>query len=149
MGDKCSEIVAVKGGRGGQRVEDKFSVLSTEVVQDLVGPFNSHGGSLCLRPSNTAVMLVPPFDFRFRTQRQPEGSERSWPTELIVTGHFLCLVDRGPLKSPVWSFDDARALYTSTNKHAYKIAVAHAMHALGEGLVMERMLEFLELLLVD
>ena len=50
-----------------------------------------------------------------------------------MTGHFLCLVDRGPLKSPVWSFDDARALYTSNNKHAYKIVVAHAMHALGDG----------------
>ena len=36
--------------------------------------------ALTLRPNNTAVMLVPPLEFKFRTRRQ-EGTGK-WPTEL-------------------------------------------------------------------
>ena len=99
-----------------------------------------------LRPNNTAVMLVPPLEFKFRTRRQ-EGTGK-WPTELVVTGHFMCLVDRQGKKGPRWAFDDDRAEYGPENKHAYKLAVADAMRALGREreVVPARLLEFLSLL---
>jgi hypothetical protein len=58
----------------------------------------------------------------------------------------MCLVDRGVGRVPQWAFDDERAEYGVTNKHAYKLAVADAMLALGEGVVPAHILEFLELL---
>ncbi len=113
----------------------------------MVGAFNKTGhGSLVLRANNTAVMLVPPLEFKFKTQRQRDQDGRKWPTQLIVTGHFLCLVDRVG-KSPRWAFDDERAAYGAENKLAYKRAVAAAMHALPqEQVVPKRMMRFLSLL---
>ena len=98
---------------------------------------------MILRENKTAVMLVPPLDFSFKTRREQQG--KSWPTELVVTGHFMCLVDRAGPKGPRWAFDDARAQYDATNKHAYKLAVAEAMRELGEA-VPARVRAFLALL---
>ena len=91
------EISAVRGARGGKFVEDTFSITATDLVKKLVAPFNTVGhGALVLRENKTAVMLVPPLDFTFKTRRL-DADGRSWPTELVVTGHFMCLVDRaGP-----------------------------------------------------
>ena len=141
-----TDIRAVKGSRGGKFIEDQFDITSTDLVSRIVGEFNTTGhGALTLRENNTAVMLVPPLEFKFRTRRQ-EGTEK-WPTELLVTGHFMCLVDRKGKKGPRWAFDDDRAEYGLENKHAYKLAVADAMRALGsERVVPAHMLEFLSLL---
>ena len=139
-----SDISAVRGARGGKFVEDMFSITATDLVKQLVARFNAVGhGALVLRENKTAVMLVPPLDFSFRTRREEHGG--SWPTELVVTGHFMCLVDRSGPKGPRWAFDDARAEYDATNKHAYKLAVAAAMSALGEA-VPARVRAFLALL---
>ena len=92
-------------------------------------------------------MLVPPLEFRFKTRRQDGVDGRKWPTELVVTGHFMCLVDRKGGRPPRWAFDDDRAEYGALNKHAYKLAVAASMRALGnEHAVPARLLKFLELL---
>jgi hypothetical protein len=140
-----TEIRAVRGSRGGKFIEDQFDVVSTDLVSKLVGEFNAAGhGALALRENNTAVMLVPPLEFKFRTRRQ-EGTEK-WPTELLVTGHCMCLVDRKGAKGPRWAFDDDRAEYGPENKHAYKLAVADAMRALGRDVVPTRLLDFLSLL---
>ena len=113
-----------------------------------MGQFNTDGhGSLALRRQNTAVMLVPPLTFTFKAQRAGSGEDvRKFPTELIVTGHFITLVDRKARKNPVWNFDDARAEYTPENKLAYKVAVANAMRALGPGVVPAHILKFLSIL---
>ena len=90
-------------------------------------------------------MLVPPLTFTFKTRRD----DRSAPTELVVTGHFMCLVHREG-KQPRWAFDDERAAYADANKLAYKIAVAHAMHELGSRVELPApLLSFLSLLLPD
>jgi hypothetical protein len=141
----------VKGARGGKIVEDQFEVASVDIVHDLVGVFNKKRahchGALVFRDNNTAVMLVPPLEFKFRTKRQGDGDARTWPTEMSVTGHFMCLVDRKGPSGPRWAFDSTRAEYSSSNKHAYKIAVAAAMHELGPNIVPNRLLNFLSLLL--
>ena len=91
-------------------------------------------------------MLVPPLDLKFKTQRREAADGREWPTELIITGHFMALVDRVG-KPPRWAFDDERAEYDAQNKHAYKLAVAEAMRALGEkATVPAKHLRFLSLL---
>ena len=139
------EIRAVKGSRGGKYIEDQFDIVSTDLVSRIVGEVNATGhGALALRENNTAVMLVPPLEFKFKARRQ-EGSEK-WPSELVVTGHFMCLVDRKGRKGPRWAFDDDRAEYGIENKHAYKLAVAEAMRALGREVVPAHLLDFLSLL---
>ena len=153
-GEYVSDIKGIKGTRGGKHVEDRFSIVSTELVELLVGPFNSCGyGSLALRKQNTAVMLVPPLSFTFKTQRPADDDEdadknpRKFPTELTVTGHFITLVDRkAQRKAPLWKFDDERAAYSKENKLAYKMAVAAAMRALGPGVVPAHMLESLSIM---
>ena len=138
----------MKGGHGGKFVEDIFEVKSFSLIDLLIGKFNTIGhGALVFRDNNnTAVMLVPPFEFRFRTQRQASSDVRAWPTVLSVTGHFMCLVDRKGPRGPLWAFDDARVDYPKENKHSCKIALAAAMHALGPEVVPARILTWLNLL---
>ena len=96
-----------------------------------------------LRPGNdTLVMLVPPLEFKFKTKRVQGDT----PTDLVVTGHFVCLVDRKSKKGPRWAFDDERAEYTPVNKLSYKQAVAASARALGGAVVPEHLLRFLEIL---
>ena len=145
-----SAIYSVKGGRGGKFVEDQFDMVSTDLVSALVGKYNSKGhGALVVRDNKTAVMLVPPLEFKFRARRQADADGRAWPTELIVTGHFMCLVDRPNAKCPRWAFDDERAEYTPENKLAYKMAVAAAVKELGPAAVKlpARVTKFLSILM--
>lgn len=127
-----TEIFTVKGAHRGKFVEEQFDVVASDLINKLVGPYNKIGhGALVFRDqAKTAVMLVPPLTFTFKTQREEGVSPRKFPTELVVTGHFACLVDRGPRKAPNWRFDDARAEYSNDHKLAYKIAVAAAMREL-------------------
>ena len=144
--EAVSDITSVKGARGGKFVEDIFSIVSTDLVSEVVGEFNEGGhGSLVVRENNTAVTLVPPLEFKFKARRQADANHRKWPTELIITGHFMCLVDRVG-KTPRWAFDDDRAAYSKENKHAYKLAVAAAMMKLGAHVVPQRVRKFLKLL---
>ena len=147
--EAVSDIYSTKGARGGKFIADGFDIVSTDLVSELVGPFNRQGhGALVVRPNNTAVMLVPPLEFVFKTQRGEDPNGRTWPTQLIVTGHFMCLVDRGVRKSPRWAFDDERATYEKENKLAYKKAVAAAVATLPETIVLPaRVTNFLALLL--
>jgi hypothetical protein len=139
-----TDIAAVKGSRGGKFVEDQFDVVSTDFVEKIVGEFNKTGnGALTVRENLTAVMLVPPLEFKFKTTRTDDGK---CPTQLIVTGHFMCLVDRRGGKSPRWAFDDERAEYAPENKLAYKRAVAAAVRALGADVLPARIVRFLEIL---
>lgn len=144
------DIVTVKGARMGKYVEEEFEILGSDLVEKLIGPYNKagHGALVFREQQKTAVMLVPPLNFTFKTQREQGVSDlRKYPTELVVTGHFMCLVDRGPRKPPRWAFDTARALYSQENKLAYKIAVAAAMRELGPDVdVPAHMISFLEAL---
>ena len=146
--DSVSAIYSVKGARGGKHVEDQFDIIASDLVAELVGPFNKIGhGALVFRETSKTAMLVPPLTFTFKTRREDSGI--SAPTEMVVTGHFMCLVHREG-KDPRWAFDDERAAYADTNKLAYKVAVAHAMHELGSRVELPaRLLSFLSLLLPD
>jgi hypothetical protein len=141
--EMVSDIYSVKGSRNGTFVEDQFDLIASDLVQALIGPFNSagHGALVFREQAKTAVMLVPPLTFTFKTRRE-QGT--SWPTELVVTGHFMCLVHREG-KQPRWAFDDERALYG--NKLAYKKAVAAAVQELDPGVVPSQLVSFLSLLL--
>ena len=83
-----------------------------------------------------------------------DGDPRKFATELIVTGHFLCLVDRIGRKGPRWAFDEfsdekpwGRGNYGSeANKLAYKKALARAVRQLGADIVPARLLHFLSIL---
>ena len=143
--DMVSSIYAVKGARQGTYVEDQFDVIAPDLVERLVGKYNKTGhGALAFRQQEkTAVMLVPPLTFTFKTRRE-QGVD--WPTELVVTGHFMCLVHREG-KSPRWAFDEARADYGPAHKLAYKKAVAAAVQELEPGVVPSQLVSFLSLLL--
>ena len=145
---KVTDIVGVKGTNGGKHVVDRFEILSTEVVEKLVGEFNTVGhGALAFRKMNTAVMLLPPLIVTFKTFRTNGLSARKFPTELSLTGHFSMLVDRKAMrKDPLFKFDEDRAVYSDELKLSYKIAFAAAMRALGPGVVPAHLLKFLELL---
>ena len=143
--EMVSSIYAVKGARGGKFVEDQFDVVASDLVEHLVGKFNQTGhGALTFRAQEkTAVMLVPPLTFTFKTRREQDVA---WPTELVVTGHFMCLVHREG-KAPRWAFDEERAAYSQQHKLAYKKAVAAAVQELKPGVVPSQLVSFLSLLL--
>ena len=60
--DSVSAIYSVKGARGGKHVEDQFDIVASDLVAELVGPFNKigHGALVFREMRKTAVMLVPP-----------------------------------------------------------------------------------------
>ena len=128
--EMVSSIYSVKGARGGKFVEDQFDIVASDLVAGLVNQFNriGHGALVFREQQSTAVMLVPPLTFTFKSRRNEDGESVSAPTELVVTGHFMCLVHREG-KQPRWAFDDGRADYAEENKLAYKLAVAAALHA--------------------
>ena len=99
-GSYVSAIRPMRGARGGQYVEDVFDITKTRLVEELVGEFNNIcTGSLVFRDNGTAIMLVPPLEFKFKTKRVGK-SQRKFPTELVVAGHFISLVDRKGPKGP-------------------------------------------------
>jgi hypothetical protein len=106
---------SVRGARGGKYKEDQFDIVAADLVADLVGPFNKivHGALVFRDMSKTVVMLVPPLTFTFKTRRVDGGS--FGPTELVVTGHFMCLVHREG-KDPRCAFVDERAEYARESK---------------------------------
>ena len=142
-----TDIIGIKGTKGGKHVVDRFEVVSTQVVEELVAFHNKSGhGALALRKQSTAVMLVPPLKFTFKTQRRAAGDAFAMPTELTMQGHFVMLVDRKAMKKPpLWKFDEERADYSDEIKLAYKMAVARAMRERSD-VVPKHILKFLELL---
>lgn len=146
--DHVTDIISVKGGRGGRYIEDLFEVRSTDVVEALVGEFNVKGLGLAIfrDREKTGVAMVPPLEFKFKTKRDGDNP-RKYPTELVVTAHFMCVVKRPGRNDMRWAFDDDRAEYSALHKHAYKIALADAMQRMGPDVVPERLLEWLQPLL--
>ena len=146
-----------KGGCGGKYVEDVFSIINTSVTAGLCSRFNNNADNsfeaLVFRANRTAVMLCPPLEFRFKTVRTATN-ENVRHTELVVTGHFICLVDRIGPKGPRWAFDEytddkpwGRGNYGSAaNKLGYKVALARAVRKLGDKVVPRRILTFLSIL---
>lgn len=142
-----TDIVGLKGTKGGKHIVDRFEVQATQVVERLVAAYNKTGhGALALRKQNTAVMLVPPLKLSFRSQRREPDDARVMPTELLLQGHFVMLVDRKAMgKNPLWKFDEERAMYSKEVKLAYKIAVAAAMRERPD-VVPKHILKFLRIL---
>ena len=149
VGAYITDICGIRGTRGGRLIEDQFDMISTDMVASFVGEYNrTQGhGALVFRENRTAVMLVPPLEFRFKAKRDGDGDAAELVTKLVITGHFMCLVDNGPSRSPRWAFDDDRAEYAKENKLAYKIVVAAAMHDVGPGVIPSHLLQFLSLLM--
>ena len=144
--DHVSQIQAVRGAKGGKYIEDRFRVESTDAVKQLVGPFNKvHGhGSLILRPELTAVYLGPPIEFVFKTTREaPDGCMPR--TELIITGHFITVVDRKDMgQEPCFQFDEERCDYQQIAKDGYKLAVAEAAIELGTEIMPPHLMSFFQ-----
>ena len=122
-------------------------MISSDLVSKFIAPHNSSGeGALVFRKQeSTAILLAAALEFTFKSQRRPAGvSVAPAPTELIVTGHFVGLVERKGRKCPRWAFDEKRAAYSEVGKHGYKIALAHeATEAAG---VSEPLMSFLSVL---
>ena len=140
-----TEISSVKGGRGGLHVEDNFKVLSTDVVESIVGPFNDTGAGLAVfrERERKGVLMVPPLEFTFKTKREADKPVNKWKTELVVTAHFMCVIQRQGRGGARFAFDTARAAYTDEHKLASKIAAADAMRRMGPDVVPEKLLEYL------
>ena len=125
-----SDIYAVEGANGGEKVVDEFKVNSYDIMERHLVPFNtveySHG-PVYLRDKKYPVGLVGPWRFRFQTKRRGVGKERH-RTWLIVKGHAAAL--RNTPDGPVWElpkFTDTRPDGTrSPWAHAHKIAMATA-----------------------
>jgi hypothetical protein len=146
--EHVTDIDSVKGSRGGLHVEDSFKVLSTEVLEKIIGPFNAQGaGGLAVfrERERTGVVMVPPLEFIFKTWREPGVPAIRWRTELHVTAHFMCIVQRQGRGGGRFAFDTARAAYTDEHKLAYKIAAADALRRLGPEHVPAALLRFLAL----
>ena len=63
------DIVTVKGARMGKYVEEEFEILGSDLVEKLIGPYNKagHGALVFREQQKTAVMLVPPLNFTFKS----------------------------------------------------------------------------------
>lgn len=112
-----TDIVAVKGTKGGKFVEDKFTINSVGVVRNVISPFNFTGkGSVAHLKNGNAVMLAPPMYLHFRRTRIGV----TYPSELHVTAHYVILHERLTTKGPVFTFDDKRARYSDGTRVALK-----------------------------
>ena len=87
-------IASERGGGGGKNVTDSFYVTNYDVLHVLMGMPDI--GALVLRANRTAVMLVPPLKFAFKTVRA-DGARQS----LVVTAEFGALV----WGSRAWDFN--------------------------------------------
>ena len=144
-------IASERGGGGGRHVTDSFYVTSYDVLHALMG--EPHFGALLLRANSTAVMLVPPLKFAFKTVRAA-GAKQS----LVVTAEFGALV----WGSGRWDFNamhvtppkdedgderDEReaAQYTTMYNHKRGIKAAVVkLAAVKDGVVRPAMLEWLQ-----
>jgi hypothetical protein len=87
-------IASERGGGGGKNVTDSFYITSYDVLHVIMGMPDV--GALVLRANRTAVMLVPPLKFAFKTVRAA-GARQS----LVVTAEFGALV----WGSRLWDFN--------------------------------------------
>ena len=95
--EHVTDIDAVKGSRGGQHVEDSFKVLSTEVLEKIIGPYNQQGaGGLAVfrERERTGVVMVPPLEFIFKTWREPGTPAIRLRTEVGAVRHGALHVHR-------------------------------------------------------
>ena len=139
-----TSITSEKGAAGGKHVTDVFYVTSYDVVHALMGKTGTD--ALVLRENNTAVMLVPPLKFAFRTVRAT-GPTRC---QLIVTGEFACFV----WGSRVWNYvqppegeteDEQTERGAKEYNHSRAIATAVTkLAAATEGVVPAAMLAWLQ-----
>ena len=139
--------MSVKGGYGGKYVEDKFTILSTGLVERLVSEFNCSGeGATVMRINYTCMMMAPPWVCLFRTVR---GAAKM-PTQLLASACFMGLVDRrgphGPL-TPRWAFDESVDWGGDANRLAYKIALAVSLVKYSRTAVPQHMAQFATTLL--
>ena len=103
-----------------------------------------HGALVFREKEKTAVMLQAPLTFTFKSKRTDEDPLR-FVTQLVITGHFMVLVDRPHCTTPRWGLDKTCA-YTKAHRLAYKGAVAAAVRALGAGVVSQRIIDHLAIL---
>ncbi|EOD40361.1 hypothetical protein EMIHUDRAFT_108556 [Emiliania huxleyi CCMP1516] len=136
-----SEITALRGGHGGKHIEDSFKISSQDIVDEMIRPFLS---SVVKKQENgTLMLLVPPLEFRFRTQRVG-ADEPAAATQLIVTGHFFSLATDRIFR---WARPGNAAdgeFYSPQVIHGYKKALAHHARNLPAGQVSADMLQFLQ-----
>ena len=86
-----TDIVGLKGTKGGKHIVDRFEVQATQVVERLVAAYNKTGhGALALRKQNTAVMLVPPLKLSFRSQRREADNLRARHAHRATAAGPLC-----------------------------------------------------------
>jgi hypothetical protein len=69
------------------------------VVPD-AAKYNSKGhGALVVRDNKTAVMLVPPLEFKFRARRQADADGRAWPHDKRHKGERRCQAPARPRRT--------------------------------------------------
>ena len=114
-------IASERGGGGGRNIMDSFYVTSYDVLHVLVGMPDI--GALVLRANRTAVMLVPPLKFAFKTVRAA-GARQS----LVVTAEFGALV----WGSQLWDFNATHVTppegETEDERHEREAAQDATMH---------------------
>ena len=86
-------ITSEKGAAGGNYVTDSFYITNYDLLHLLMT--RPGIGALLLKANGTAVMLLPPLKFAFKTTRAP-GAQQS----LVISGEFGALV----WGSRVWHF---------------------------------------------
>ena len=124
-----TDIVCKAGGLGGASVVDQFYVSNSDLIEQLVAPYNTGRaatGSLRRRSQNCLVMLVGPLVVQFTTVRGGDGPP---PLHRVrVMGRFaalLSLAGKQPIFDlPVWA--ERRLAW----KYQYKISIAVAARRL-------------------
>jgi hypothetical protein len=117
-------IKALKGSRGGATKKDVFSVVSADLVDAIVGKYNTSergAGALVLRPENKAMALAPPLEFTF--EQKPDAT----PT-CTIKAEFVGLACR-PNGRPAYLFD-RRFKYTPDQVLAYKQTICFGLREL-------------------
>jgi len=115
-------VTPISSHRRGKHPVDTFSVMDDELVNHILGD------AACIKQfNNTCVKLVPPFDF-FLHGKLNESGDLISSKELVVKGHVCALVeDHEPPCLPIFRLDDEAFEYPSTDRAAYKLAMARQL----------------------
>ena len=139
-----TKVVAKAGARGGAKIIDQFKISSSEVIHELLTPFDEEScrgaaksklGALSMRNGTLPVALLGPLTVKFITTRQAIArGVRKPKRRVLVLGHVGTLQSQ---PSIVWKLprfgctEEVQAVKHKAWRHAHKIAMATSIRRLA------------------
>ena len=136
-----TDIVAKVGARGGTKIIDQFKVASSEVIHELLTPFDEEScrgaaksklGALSMRNGTLPVGLCGPLTVKFITKRRAGAPKPKRSVRVLAHVGVLQSQPDVVWKLPLFGcVESAQKTKHSAWHHAHKIAIATAIRRLA------------------